>query len=296
MKISGFTIARNARLYDYPLEESLRSMLPLVDELHIAVGDCDDGTWELVQELKDPKIKAFRTVWDPALREGGLILSQQSNLALQRCGGDWALYLQADEVLHEASLERLRAQLLAHLDDGTEGLWFDYLHFYGAFNVVQDHPLKWYRRAIRAVRLGKGIESWGDAMGFLGRDAQGRLRRDLKAVASGVAIFHYGHARPPRVMLAKTKNLDSLYHDDAWVNKRFSDEQKKLADFYDERGNLRLFTGTHPAVMARRVAAQDWVFEHGIDKQLPRGLRIALIYLRTPFVRHWNSLKKRLGF
>jgi glycosyltransferase involved in cell wall biosynthesis len=293
MRVSGFTIAKNAVLYDYPLAECLRSLLPLVDELIVAVGDSDDGTWELIQALNDPKIKAFRTVWDPALRQDGLILSQQTNLALQRCSGDWAMYLQADELLHESGVEPLRAAMRKHLEDGTEGLWFDYLHFYGAFNVVQDQPLKWYSRAIRAVRTGKGLESWGDAMGFLGRDARGRLRRDLKAVSSGVTIYHYGHVRPPQVMLAKTKNLDSYYHDDAWVRGRFEDEQKKLADFYDERGNLRLFTGSHPAAMATRVAAQNWTFEHGIEKQLPRPLRMALIYLQAPFARHWNSLKKR---
>ena len=33
MKVSGFTIVRNAIKYGYPVEESIRSLLPLVDEL-----------------------------------------------------------------------------------------------------------------------------------------------------------------------------------------------------------------------------------------------------------------------
>jgi hypothetical protein len=293
LKLSGFSIANNAVRYGYPLEASLRSLLPLVDELVIAVGDAEDGTWELIQGMADPKIKAFRTTWDPSLREGGKILSQQTNLALERCSGDWGIYLQADEVLHEDELPRLRQSLERHLNDGSEGLWFDYLHFYGAFNVVQDQPPRWYARAIRALRLGLGVESWGDAMGFLRRQADGSLK-DLKARSSGVQVYHYGHVRPPQVMLEKTKQLDSYYHDDAWVKERFSDEQKKLADFYDDRGHLRFFTGTHPATMASRVAAQDWVFEHGIERQLPRPLRRTLLWLSRPFARFWRSLKKRL--
>jgi hypothetical protein len=45
MKICAFCIARNTIRFGYPLEASLRSMLPLVDEIVLNVGDGDDGTW-----------------------------------------------------------------------------------------------------------------------------------------------------------------------------------------------------------------------------------------------------------
>lgn len=292
MRISGFTIAKNAVQFGYPLAESLRSLLPLVDELVVAVGDCEDGTWELVQSLGDPKIKAFRTVWDPKLRAEGLVLSQQTNLALQKCQGDWGVYLQADEVLHEKDLDRFRAVMRSHLDDGTEGLWQDYLHFYGSFQVVQDHPVKWYKKAIRAVRLGRGVESWGDAMGFLVREKG--LLRDLKAKPSGVTVYHYGHVRPPQVMLEKRRNLRLFYHEDAIVNGRYEADKKKMEDFYDDRGHLRFFKGTHPRVMTDLVAAQDWEFDHRIGQQPPRWLRLSLFHLTRPLTRLWASLRKRL--
>jgi hypothetical protein len=53
VRICRFSIARNAVRFGYPLEASLRSMLPLVDEIVLNVGDSDDGTWDLVQSMGD---------------------------------------------------------------------------------------------------------------------------------------------------------------------------------------------------------------------------------------------------
>ncbi|HET9868423.1 MAG TPA: hypothetical protein VFQ06_14085, partial [Nitrospira sp.] len=104
MKISGFTFCRNAVKYDYPIVESITSALPLCDEFIVNVGRCGDGTLELIQSIRDPKIKIVESVWDESLRQGGLIYSQQTNIALAHCTGDWAFYIQADEVIHEDDL------------------------------------------------------------------------------------------------------------------------------------------------------------------------------------------------
>jgi glycosyltransferase involved in cell wall biosynthesis len=271
MKISGFTIARGAVTFGYQLEESIRSLLPLVDEFVVGVGDLDDGTWELVEGIGDSKIKAFRTTWDMSLRKGGQVLAVETNKALERCTGDWAVYLQADEVLHEDDLPILRDALSRHLDTDVEGLDFDYLHFYGSFRTVQDNGRKWYRRAPRAVKTGLEIRSWGDACTFR-RLVDGEERR-CKLVPCGARVFHYGWSRPPEIMVEKQKNLDRMYHDEAWVAERYAGENAKVREFYRERGHLRFFEGSHPATMAARVAAQDWSFEDGIDRQWPDWLR-----------------------
>lgn len=287
MNVSGFTIARNTVRNGYPLEASLRSMLPLVDELVVAVGDSDDGTWGLIESLGEPKIKAFPTLWDPGLRKNGQVLSQQTNLALARCQGDWGLYLQADEVLHEDSLATLRRSMQAHLDDGTEGLDFAYHHFYGSFDVVQDHERKWYTHAVRTVRLGKAVESWGDAMGFRMRLSPIKVR-DLKLAPARVRVFHYGWVRPPAVMLNKQKTLDGLYHDDAWLKKEYETQSQNALNFYKDRGNLAFFKGSHPKVMRTAIAGQDWVFEHAIEKQWPR-------WARQLYIKLFYRLEVRLG-
>jgi hypothetical protein len=38
MKISGFSICRNAVKFDYPIVEAIRSALPIVDEFVVNVG------------------------------------------------------------------------------------------------------------------------------------------------------------------------------------------------------------------------------------------------------------------
>ncbi|PNB52406.1 hypothetical protein C1X77_27735, partial [Pseudomonas sp. GW531-E2] len=62
-------------------------MLPIVDELIVNVGVGSDATIEQIQKLakEDKKIKIMESVWDESLREGGRILSEQTNLALQKC-------------------------------------------------------------------------------------------------------------------------------------------------------------------------------------------------------------------
>ena len=81
MKVSGFTIARNVIKYNYPILESIRSILPICDEFVINVGDSTDGTLALIHSLKDPKIRIIENIWDPSRKAE--VLSQQTNLALK---------------------------------------------------------------------------------------------------------------------------------------------------------------------------------------------------------------------
>ena len=57
MIISGFTFCRNVEKLDYPFVESIRSILPIVDEMIINVGDSEDHTLERIKEIGDPKIR-----------------------------------------------------------------------------------------------------------------------------------------------------------------------------------------------------------------------------------------------
>src|SRR2546429_4456864 len=134
MKISGFTFCRNAVRYDYPVVESIRSILPIVDEFIVNVGRCDDGTLDLVRSIGDSKIRIVESVWGETLRKDGLIYSQQTNIALSHCTCDWAFYLQADEVVHEGDLPQiLEAVTLNHRNPDVSGLLFSYLDFVGDY-------------------------------------------------------------------------------------------------------------------------------------------------------------------
>lgn len=274
MKVSGFSIARNVARLGYPIEASLRSLLPLVDEIVLNVADDDDETWDLVESMHEPKIKPFRSWWDPGLRHGGVVLAQQTNLALARCSGTWGLYLQADEVLHERDYPLIRHAMERHAKSAVEGLRFRYHHFYGSFQTVQDYPQHWYVRAVRAVRLGAGVFSRGDAMDFGVR--HGGREWNVRHADIDAYVYHYGWSRPPGVMRTKQANFERLYNDDASLARNSKDLIPE--DVYRARGNLRFFRGTHPEVMRETVARQDWHFDHRIDQQPPEWFRHARVW------------------
>ena len=68
MKVSGFTFVRNGVRFGYPFVQSIRSILPIVDEFIAALGPSDDGTDEALQAIGDPRIRIIRTQWNDNLR------------------------------------------------------------------------------------------------------------------------------------------------------------------------------------------------------------------------------------
>jgi glycosyltransferase involved in cell wall biosynthesis len=254
MRVSGFTILRNGVKFGYPFKESIRSLLPLVDEMIVAVGDSEDDTREQILALDSPKVRVIDTVWDMSKREGGLVLSEQTNVALAECDGDWCFYLQADEVLHEQDYGRIRARMRRYLNrPRVEGLWFGYRHFRGDYDI---RDTLGYLREVRIVRNGVGIRSRGDACGFW-RDGHRPLRARVDGGGRrvGAYVYHYGGVRPPRQQALRTAAFRRLY-DDGELGEVPPDEQ--VNDWvYDYRGCVA-YHGGHPAVMAQRIAAVDW--------------------------------------
>jgi glycosyltransferase involved in cell wall biosynthesis len=246
MKVSGFTVVRNAVRMGYPLEESLRSLLPIVDELVVGVGQSDDGTRELIESLGDPKIRIIDTLWDTQKTSGGQILSEKTNEALSYCQYDWCFYLQADEVLHEKDLGRIYESLVQYENNPeVQGLLFRYVHFYGGFNIVATNR-KWYRNEIRVIKKSSGAQSFRDAQGF-------RINGNkLTVKPSGGSIYHYGWVKPPEQMGVKTNLLNFWWNGNQMEAKEFR---------YVKQYGLRPFRGEHPAVMKKLVESQDWTFD-----------------------------------
>jgi glycosyltransferase involved in cell wall biosynthesis len=257
MKVSGFTFIRNGTTFDYPFIESLQSLLPLCDEVIVAVGKSDDDTLKRIQSLHSSKIKIIETMWDETMRKNGAILAQQTNIALQHVTGDWAIYLQADEVLHEKDYPAIRQAMNLYVpQQDIEGLLFHYNHFYGSYQYVGDSR-RWYRREIRIVRPNIGVRSWGDAQGF--RIHEQKLHVKL----IDACIYHYGWVKPPAIQQLKQQHFNKLWHSDDWMKNKIAN----VTEYdYSHGGKLKLFSGTHPAVMRERVAKQYWKFEYSPQK------------------------------
>jgi hypothetical protein len=249
VRISGFSLARNAALLDYPLEEALVSVLPVVDELIVAVapGDPGDDTRGVVESIGDPRIRVVDAAWDESRQH--LAYSDLTNVALDACEGDWCLYVQADEVLHEEDAETIRARCEELRDDArVEGMLFDYLHFFGDYRHVQ-RGQGWYAREIRIVRNGIGVRSVRDAQSF--RHAG---ERKLNVAHAHARIFHYGWVRPPARMRTK---VDAFWSHRGKTAPLPAETPSAEYD-YGPLGRLPRWEGSHPAVMAGRIAAMDW--------------------------------------
>ncbi len=253
MKVSGFTICRNAVKFDYPIVEVIASALPIVDEFVVNVGQSDDGTLDLIRSIKSDKVKIVESFWDDSMKKDGLLFSFQTNVALARCTGDWALYLQADEVLHEDDYDPLRTVLQEHLaDPAVLGLTFRYHHFYGDYRSLNPW---FYHRAVRIIRNDGQVESFGDAVGFCLKADQGYLqtRHKDRVKSSGATMFHYGYVKPPRVLLDKMRYQVARHHGDhpgPDQARLLAQEVYGFEDYYI----MKNFNGTHPRVMADRIA------------------------------------------
>ncbi len=271
MFVSGFTIARNAVKADYPLKEAIYSILPLCDELIVAVGKSEDNTLAYVRSFNEPKIKIIETTWDDSLREGGKVLATETNKAMDAISpnADWCFYIQADECLNDKDIDALRLQMEKYKDDErVEGLLFNYTHFYGSYNYIADSR-SWYRHEIRIIKNLPSTYSYKDAQGF-------RINnRKLNVKKANAFIFHYGWVKNPVLQLEKLKQARKLWHSDDFIAKEY---EKIQAFDYANVDSLTLFKGHHPKVMLPRIKEQNWAFDYNISKK-NMTLKKHLLYL-----------------
>lgn len=247
--VSGFTFIKNALKLGYPIKESIESIEPLCDEIIINVGfdhrdlKNDDGTYQYLRDhLTHPKFKFYRSFWDPSKITGGVILKEQTNIALSYCQGKICQYIQGDEIIHEKDYPEIHNAYIC-LDEKAdlEGIVFNYTHFYGNVDIVK-HTRSIYRREVRTIKNHRNIKSWKDAQGFRHED-----HTKLNCFSVGSHIYHYGWARKEMIMKEKVVAMDRLYHGDSSGPNHFQ---------YDRIWGLKPFVGLHPQVM------KSWIENH----------------------------------
>jgi len=254
MRVSGFTFIRNAVKFDFPAVEAISSILPVCDEMVVAVGRSEDNTLDLIRSIPSAKIRILETVWDESLiGRHGKVLAEETNKALHAISpdADWAFYIQCDEVIHEKYLPVIRSEMERWKEaGGVDGLLLDYLHFYGNYSYIGASP-RWYRREIRVIRTKRGIYSYKDAQGF--RKGENEKLR-VKHIPA--CVYHYGYVRDPEKFAQKI-NLQHTYCENTG---------RKIEVFdYQEVDALTKFEGTHPEVMAGRILRQNWTFDYDIS-------------------------------
>lgn len=264
MTISGFTFVRNATKLYYPVKESIQSILPIVDEFVVALGDGapDDRTLEEIMSIQSDKIKIIHTVWD-LKKYGQKEYARQTDIAKDACKGDWLFYIQSDEVIHEKYLPGIVRKCEALNDDAeVEGLLFRFQHFWGDFeHYLISHA--WYPNEIRIIRNKKEIHSWRDAQSFRripnfnGLDYyQKKDTYKLKVAKVDATMYHYGWVRPPHYMQSKRKEFSLAYRGEKKTQEQFKIEPQQFN--YGDLDKLPVFKETHPAVLKNWISKFDW--------------------------------------
>lgn len=285
MKVSGFTFIRNASKFDYPVVEAIKSILPVCDDFIVAVGNSDDNTLELIQNIDKNKIKIIETIWDDSeeMKQGGKVFASETDKAFHAIpmDSDWAFYIQGDEVIHEKYLDTIYSSMEKWKDDPeVDGLLFNYLHFYGSYDYIGMSP-KWYSHEIRIIKNDKSIYSFRDAQGF-----RKCLNEKLDVKPVDAYVYHYGWVKEPSTMMKKAINANSFYQEKNFLKKVKSINSNGNSEFdYSSIDSLSLFTETHPRVMEERIKRKNWVFKHNISFN-----RLSLRYRGKIFIKKYLGI------
>jgi len=272
VKVCGFTFIRNAEKFDFPIIEAITSVLPICDHFVVAVGQSEDNTRKIIEEIDPEKISVVDTVWDDSLREGGVVYADETNKALDAIPDeyDWCFYIQGDEVVHERYLPVIQKAMESNLArKKVEGLLFRYRHFYGTYDYLGDCR-HWYRNEIRVIRNDKSIRSYKDAQGFRKKGEK------LNVVPVEAEIYHYGWVRHPKFMQEKVDSVKAFYDgiSEEEAKKKASEQEFNYGAEYDA---LTRFDGTHPKVMQNRIKRLNWDVKVDTGK-IQMKLKYRLLY------------------
>jgi hypothetical protein len=200
------------------------------------------------------------TQWNEGIRSDysvpGFVYGQQKSIALFNCTGDWAFYLEGDELVHEQDLPRIREAMEKHLNDpAVEALAFDYLHFYGNHNTYVWSP-RWYRTEARILR--NTIPAWASEGLFFNVLESHHRARYPRAAHTGATIYHYGWVR----------NEAKLNLREQAVTKYWRPQPTKFDYAEVDPLTLRPFAGTHPLAIQNLLPPAEGLFRANPNHRL----------------------------
>ena len=241
MKVSAFTFIKNGQILGYPFLQSIMSILPIVDEFIVNVGSSEDDTLDMIRSIKDNKIRIIESNWNDEMRDRGYVYGQQKMISQFNCTGDWAFYIEGDEVYHEKDLVQIKKSMKMYLNDSNvEALVFDFNHFYGNSKSILDSP-GWYRSEARIIK--NSIRSFApDGLFWLVLDSN-KKGRYPRAKKTGVSCYHYGWVRTEEQMNLKSSKIQKY-----WGGKPVLIDYSQM-----DQSIIKEFQGTHPQVV------KDWL-------------------------------------
>ena len=261
MIVSAFTFIKNGDILGYPFIESIKSVLPIVDEFVINVGDCEDRTLEKINNISSSKIKIIQSSWNENMVDRGFIYGQQKMIAQYSCSGDWLFYVEGDEIYHEKDLMHIRDQLEVNLnEEKVEAIAFKFLHFYGNKNSYLNSP-GWYRSEARIIK--SSIRSYApDGLFWLVLDSN-KHGRYPRAKLLDIYCYHYGWVRSEEEMNLKSHKVQKYW------NKKYS----KIDYSQIDQKIIREFKDKHPSIMKQWLKNDKEIFKADKNYKLTKKQR-----------------------
>lgn len=252
MKVSAFTFIKNGQILGYPFLQSIQSVLPIVDEFVINVGNSEDDTFKLISSINDKKIRVIKSQWNETMKSRGYVYGQQKMIAQFNCTGDWAFYIEGDEVYHESELLQIKKSMEAHLNDSNvEALVFNFFHFYGNANTLLNSP-GWYRSEARIIK--NSVRTYSpDGLFWIVLDSN-KKGRYPKAKHTGATCYHYGWVRSEEQMNLKSSK----------VQKYWGGKPAKIDYSQIDGSIMQEFHGSHPEIIKDWLPKADGLFK--VDK------------------------------
>ena len=271
MKTLGiYQFIRNATKFDFPLEESILSAIPVADQIVICECYSDDDTFDRVMSLKEKfprKITVIQHEWMKHHTD----LAHIGNFCIPHLSTDWHFQLQADEVIHEKDYDTI-LHLINNCHNDYTAIRVQYNHFLGNYETTWPFC---YTKAIRIARKGSGWWLSGDACQLDGGD-------ERKILDCGVTLFHYGKVKNPEAGFAKETDFQSYYKDLGFPDPKLEEMKKTIGEEVDyvylfesaiEEGKIKKFIDTHPKVMESRIKEfKDKGYEQFVSK-VKEGLK-----------------------
>ena len=218
-------------------------------EFIVNVGESEDDTLKLVKSISSNKIRIIESKWNDSMQKSGFVYGQQKMIAQYNCTGDWAFYIEGDEVYHENDLNQIKQSMEVYLNDETvEALVFNFCHFYGNRNSMLNSP-GWYRSEARIIK--NSVRSYApDGLFWLVLDSN-KNGRYPKAKHTGITCYHYGWVRSEDQMNLKSSKVQKY-----WGGSPFQIDYSQI-----DQAIIEKFQGTHPKVIENWLPKEISIFQ-----------------------------------
>lgn len=162
MKVCAFTSVKDGLARGCCILECVASLIHEVDEWWWADGFSSDGTWELLQKIAgvNPKIKLMQEAWMKSSPCGEAI-AEAFNIPLNKCDGQVAWEVQADEVYEPGIGPEVR-NVFSDPEVGSAAVVFKTLWRWDKLLMEKG----WTAWRVRISRTGDKCRAMGDASGM----------------------------------------------------------------------------------------------------------------------------------